>query len=115
MVGVEWEQQFERVVAGGGGCGIAGQKIRECLDQFGGCGFVLHVIFPSLLGMIRSEKPGPLFGIIPAVPAAATDRFQSLTNGVRSSRARWNARVRCENAASCRSTSRPSAACPSLP
>src|ERR1700694_3680173 len=93
---VDRDPQLERVMPADDRRDIVAQEIRNRLDQFFRCRFVLHVTFL-------------------AVPAAATDRSRSPTSGVRSSRARRNARVRCENAASCRSESHPTAACPPLP
>jgi len=53
-----------RVPAANGALSLQ-QKIRDCLAQFGGCGFRPAVIFPSLLGHDPLEKPGHFSGFHP--------------------------------------------------
>src|SRR6267142_6790941 len=82
---VDADAKLEGVVALDDGGNLVAEEIRDRLDQFGGCRFVLHVISP-------------------AGPAAAANRFPSPRTDGRAWRAPSNDPAQSESAASCRST-----------
>src|SRR5258707_14374574 len=82
---IDADAQLEGVVARDDGGDLVAEEIRDRLDQFGGCRFVLHVISPAGLAAAANRSPSPM------------------TAG-RSWRAPSNDRRQSGSAASCRST-----------